>query len=355
MKAHKLSIVFLGLGLQILSSAAFSAPSFDSTSPACAIPIFNWSEAPVKDRASANKRMARKVIGGIEDTQNIWIPNGDSGGGNGDLVGRGMYFEADPFSSAGYGPILTIAYLKPNQPLKDVRSLGPLDSQDMLTVATPAIRSESPMILHTWIAMYGNNDGVTVRARKTAKPEELPFDYSKTEVVISEGTGEKLWSDHAAVKSNDTLGQALQKYTDRFSDLYIMWNNDQPKISDESLWKLILTDLGKDENLAVGEFSIDRSGASWMPFDDCDEMSADDIADAIQKLRSANLISQDAKTRSSCDLKNAMIAQFKRSLGYTNLVSIYTYIQKYKLQLGIHSEPDRESGVSSFSATCLPK
>jgi len=355
MKKPLYTIACLGLGLQLVTAGAFAGTKFDGKSPACAIPVFNWSTAPVKDRASANQRLLTRIAGSLEDTQTNWRPDAFNGSRNGDLVGRGMYFEADPFSSSGYGPILTIAYLKPSQPLQDVRSLGPLDDPAMLKIATPSILSNSPIILHSWIASYGIDDGLTVRVPKTAKAEQMPFDFSKTEVVIDTSKDTiKLWSDHAPARSSDSLGQALQKYTDRFSDLYKIWNDDQPQLTDKSLWTLIKTELGDDENLGVGDFSIDKRGAYWDPFDKCDDMTENELADAITKLSAAKLIAQDAKATSSCDLKAAMLAQYKRTAGYMNLASIYNYIQNYKRQLGIQLDTsnNREGGVSSFSATC---
>lgn len=343
----------LALLSTLLSTAgAWAGSSFDSTTPPCEVPIFHWTGVPVTT-AKASAYLAKKVAGTTEANQTMWAPFGGQSDGA-DLAGKGIYFEADPFSSHSYGNYLVIAFLKPQQPAKDVRSLGLLDDPEKDAEAAPAIRSDNHLLIHQWISAGGGSDAVVLRARKTDKAEDLPLILARTEAVDASGEQElKPWSNHAVVAPGESLGSALQKYMDRFLDLSDIWASQAASPTDDLIWSAIRIDLSSATGDSIGELSIERTHVGWEPFDSCDEMSAHDLNVAIKKFRKAGALGATTNASSACDLKSKLVAEFKESKGYSRYLSIFNHLQNLKHQLGIDAQPsESEVLVSTLNATC---
>lgn len=320
--------------------------AYDAFTPACEIPLFHWTLRKV-DAKSVEKHMLDRTRGAREATRDKWDPYQ----GGGDLAGKGLYLEADPFSSQSYGNTLVIAYVKPRQAMKDLRPLGDLDDPEVAKSVGNEIRGDGILFAHRWISQYGTNDGVAVRLPKTARAADLPFVVSHTAFVRVRGDGPRRWAKHQEATPADSLASALQKYSDRLPELFASWNASAELPGDDLTWDILKSDIAEIAPEDVGEFSQDKGGSHWSPFDSCEEMSAEDLARANAALARAGLI-DTAGAKSSCELKQAMLKVFRRGEGYKNYLSIYRHLQGYKNSLGLERSPGGSVGISTLSATC---
>lgn len=328
------------------------ATTVDSKTAACAIPIFSWTNADVNSKNVAAFTI-RHIVGGIEASQTVWDPKA----GGMDLAGRGMYFSGDPFSSQSYGDHLVIAQLKPNQDQKDLRQFGLLENSG--TATSPevenAVRSESPLILHSWVAKTGNAAAIVARAKVGAKPESLPVELQNLEVVVTPAPEvRKSWSSHKPVLPNDTLAQALTKYADKILSLHDSWESFDAQPSADLVWKIIFTDLQTDladeQGQIIEKYQVD-------PFESLQYNSEDMPAEAIALLTKAaqkkKYLPASAKVATTADLKEQMTKAWVQSTNYKNYLSIYSYLQNFKRKYGIQQKQD-ELNPSTLEATSCP-
>ena len=338
----------LAIALLLSPSLVSAAPYFDAKTPACAVPLFSWTNAPI-DNGSVNRYLVEGARGTTELNATTWDPE-ESGM---DLAGKGLYFSADPVSSQSYGNHMIIAWVKPSSPSKDVRRLNALDDEVSLKKSVPSIRSESPLLVHRWISKLGQTDAVVLRSKQDVKAADVPVDLSKSEVVVVNEDEQKDWKDHATALASDTIGQALQKYSDKIRGLLPTWNASEPEPGDALIWAAITTELSRKLGDQVGYFENLHGSLVWYPFEDCSEMSEEELTTALVSMRKEGLVATDFSGKTSCELKSEMTRVFKTSPGYAKYLSLYHRIQDFKRSLALESAPAKNvSAVSTLSAKC---